>query len=69
MPKIPEIRLVRCAFCGRVQPDRGIRNTCESCGASPTPSYSYPKDSGFYPKGVETQQGRIERLVAQRRGM
>lgn len=41
---------VRCANCGKVQPDQGTRKTCEHCGCMPLPSYSYPKDSSFYPK-------------------
>ena len=40
---------VQCPVCDRMQTDRGQRATCEYCGMSPIPSYSYPKDCAFYP--------------------
>jgi len=50
VPRKPEPRTVHCAGCGRAQPDLGKRVTCPYCGVQPVPSYSYSKDSGFYPK-------------------
>lgn len=44
-------RLVQCFQCGKVMPDPGRqRSTCPRCGTQPVPSYTYPRDSAFYPK-------------------
>ena len=36
------MRQVYCANCLRLQDDNGKGQTCEYCGCSPLPSYSYP---------------------------
>jgi hypothetical protein len=40
---------VYCANCQRLVDDEGTGKTCEYCGTSPVPSYSYPTESGFHP--------------------
>ena len=63
-----ERRTVCCVVCGRTQLDEGMHHACSYCGTSPLASYAYPPDSPFYPqKRGESQQQRIERLVAERR--
>ena len=49
MPKPPP-DLVLCANCLHKQNDPGKRGTCERCGCSPLPSYSYPRSSSFHPE-------------------
>jgi len=73
MPRIPSRQLTTwCAACGRAQPDEGLHDgrggACAYCGCSPLPSHAYPAGSPFRPvPPVESQQRRIERLVAERR--
>jgi hypothetical protein len=42
-------RRVLCAGCSKEQPDLGRGKTCERCGCSPLPSYTYPSTSIFHP--------------------
>lgn len=42
-------RTVRCFACDHAQEDRGRKKTCEHCGTSPMPSYSYERDNVFHP--------------------
>jgi hypothetical protein len=71
MPRIPDFRherVVYCPACNHAQPDAGKRVACGRCGCQPVPSYAYPQGSVFYPgPPMESQQRRIERLVAERR--
>ena len=39
---------VACPSCGHKQADHGRRATCNRCGFSPVPSYSYAKRSCFH---------------------
>lgn len=64
MPEVP--KLIYCAACGTPQYDRGKRATCSRCGCQPLPSYSYAKDSGFYPKPrLKTCAEQAAELLAQ----
>lgn len=46
---------VHCAACNREQPDEGKGKSCDFCGCSPLPSFSYAKTSAFYPKPLKEQ--------------
>lgn len=51
MPRITKRKRkkVACANCDKQHIDEGTSQTCDRCGMSPLPSYSYPTGSGFHP--------------------
>lgn len=58
---------VLCANCRRPVEDEGKDQTCEHCGTSPVPSYSYGEDSPFHPENCDCAIRSTKSPIARKR--